>query len=78
EALLRLGQIAASRPATVTWVVIGGWPAFQREYREPVPVPGDHFVRPETSFPQQGNPKDRIALHTSTVIAVEDAIVRLE
>jgi hypothetical protein len=79
EALERLLQIAGSRPGNVTWLVIGGWPAFQRRYSEPLALPTDHRVGPDEPNPGPAvNPEDRIALHTSTVIAVADAIVRME
>jgi hypothetical protein len=79
DALERLQQIAGSRPVTVTWLVIGGWPAFQRRYSEPLALPADHRVEADAPpNPATINPEDRIALHTSTVIAVADAIVRME
>lgn len=78
DAVQRLQQIAASRLGDVTYLVIGGWPAFQRQYRAPLPEPTERFVRPGDSHPNPINPEDRMAMHTTTVIAAEDAIIRMD
>jgi hypothetical protein len=78
EAIQRLQQIAASRTAVLTYLAISGWPTFQRRYREPLPLPTDHFVQPGPPNTKRAEGESRLAYHSSTVIAAGNTIVRLE
>jgi hypothetical protein len=73
EAVDRLGQIASARPAKVTVLSIGGWPAIQLRYREPLAEVAER--RGEPGELRESGPVEQ-ALHAATAIAVEDAVVQ--
>jgi hypothetical protein len=69
EAVARLAAIAANvKAAHVTFLEIGGWPAMQRRYQAPLPRIQQKPVSEE----------ERLALWTTTAIAVDSTVVRMD
>jgi len=68
EAVRRLEEIASERPEDVRKVVIDGWPAIDRTYRAPMPLPGE-------TDPRIGTP---LTLFHTTAIASGSTVVRCE
>src|SRR5205814_1530959 len=76
EAVDRLAEIASAHSGTVTYLTIGGWPAVQLRYREPLGEterPG----QPDDLRKKSVSVEERMALHTTTAIAVQETVVRL-
>ena len=77
EAVDRLAEIASAHSGTLTYLSIGGWPAMQLRYREPLPEverPG----QPDDLRRESVSVEERMALHTLTAIAVQETVVRLD
>jgi hypothetical protein len=69
DAVSRLAQIAAGRTERVQWTVVSGWPGIIREYRAPLPAPGESTPQGESA---------NLVLHLSISLAVESMVIRLE
>jgi len=52
DALKRLQEIASSRPGTARFVEIGGWPAVELDFTEPLPRRGQAAETPAVSVPR--------------------------
>jgi hypothetical protein len=78
EAVDRLAEIASAHGGTVTYLSISGWPAMQVRYREPLPQKEERPGQPDDIRRKAIGVEERIALHTTTAIAVQDAVVRLD
>ncbi|MBI4518128.1 MAG: hypothetical protein HY699_20185 [Deltaproteobacteria bacterium] len=68
EAVRRLAEIASERPERGRFIEVCGWPAFERRYRENLPVRGQD--RPELGKEQTD--------WATTAVAVGERVVRLE
>jgi hypothetical protein len=78
EAVKRLAEIAFTHNGVVTYLSIGGWPAIQVRYRELLPEMGERRG-PADELPQRSlSTEERMALHTTTAIAAQEAVVRLD
>ena len=78
EAVDRLGEIASTHGGTAIYRSIGGWPAMQLRYRELLPEPTERRAESGEPLGESVGVEERTALHTTTAIAVEDTIVRLD
>ena len=67
EALRRLAEIAAEQPVRYTPLIIAGWPAIERRYRDLMPQPGQEQSR--------GN---LVTWFTTTAIAAGTTLVRFD
>ena len=68
EALRRLAEIEVGVRTETTFLEICGWPAIQRRYRAPIPVPEK----------KDGNEISRMGLWQTTAIASGKVLIRLE
>jgi hypothetical protein len=67
EALRRLDEIAASRPEPARFLEVGGWPAVELEFQEPLPQRG-----------QRGGAPDAVITRAWTAIAVGAQLVNFD
>ena len=68
EALRRLGEISAEQPERATTLVISGWPAIERRYRDLMPQPGE----------TEGTGGNVTTWFTTTAIAVDAFVIRFD
>ena len=78
EAINRLAEIASTHRGTVTYQAIGGWPAMQLRYREPLPQATEKPGQLDESRVDSVEIDKSMAAHITTAIAVQDMVVRLD
>jgi hypothetical protein len=72
DAIKRLQDIAASRPETARFVEIGGWPAVELEFKEPLPRRGSEQGEGELQGPTP------LIQRAITAIAMENRLVKFD
>jgi hypothetical protein len=73
DALKRLAEIAASRDEPAKFVEIGGWPAVEMKFIEPLPTRGA-----EGQEGTERSPKKILVQRAITAIAADDQVVRFD
>ncbi len=68
EALRRLAEIASEQPERATTLVISGWPAIERRYRDLMPQPGE----------TEGMGGNITTWFTTTAVAVDTLVIRFD